>query len=328
MMAERTSVTQLVQIGPETTPGTLVPADTLLPSLQVATSIDGSWTKVNASGYKVPTNVAIGKEWTTAKVSAEPPTFDELPYLFCGLLKSVTPTIDDTAQVWNWVPSSTNPEQPKSFTIEQGDSVRAHRFTYGVLTELTFTGDRDKVSLDGQMIGQLFEDGITLTAGATPVQQVPVLPRDVTVYLDNAGAGIGTTKLGRVLSWEYGIKDVNAPLWVVDATADSWTALVNTPITGQFKVKLEADAEGMALLSAMRSGARKFIRIECISSVLAGGSTPFSLTLDAAGQIATKPSEIGDQDGVYAIEFTFDMTHDGTWGKFADISVTNGLAAL
>lgn len=330
-MAERTSVTQIVQVAPEATIGTSVAADTVLPSLQVATSVEGSWTKIKASGYKVPTGVAIGKEWTSAKLTMEPPTYEELPYLLAALFKEVAPaTVDVDGRVWTFEPDPNAPEAPKTLTVEQGSSVRAHKFTAGTVTELTFSGDRDKVSLGGSMIGQLLTDGITMTASPTVLAQVPALARDVTVYMDNTGAGLGTTKLNRVLSWEYSIKDVNAPLWVVDASADSWTALVNVPITGQVKLKVEADAQGMGLLTAMRDGSRRFVRIDLASSVQADATTPtlYGCKLDAACQIATKPSEISDSDGVYAIEFTFDITYDATWDKFISIAVTNKLQAL
>lgn len=329
-MAERTSVTQIVQVGPETTSGTSVPADTVLPSLQLTTSIDGGWTKIMASGHKVPTNVAQGKEWTSGKITMDVPTYDELPYLLCALFKSVTPVLTETtAQTWTYTPDVSAPEAPKTLTVEQGSSVRAHKFSFGTVTELTFTGDRDKLTVDGAMVGQQLSDGITLTASPTTVAQVPVLPSDVSVYMDTTGAGIGATKLTRVLSWEYSVKNVNNPLWVVDAAADSWTALVNTPITGQVKLKAEADATAMALLASMRNSTRQFVRIEALSSQLAGDtSATYALQLDACCQIATKPSEISDSDGVYAIEFTFDITYDATWAKFLEISVTNKLAAL
>jgi hypothetical protein len=42
-------------------------------------------------------------------------------------------------------------------------------------------------------------------------------------------------------------------------------------------------------------------------------------------------SDVGnfsDEDGVYAIEWTFDMVHDGTWGKAFTVAVVNKVTAL
>jgi hypothetical protein len=49
--------------------------------------------------------------------------------------------------------------------------------------------------------------------------------------------------------------------------------------------------------------------------------------MDFAAQVSDV-SELKDEDGTYALDFTFDMVHDGGWGKAFTWSETNKLTTL
>lgn len=326
-MAERTSVTQVVQIGKETTSGTSVAADKLLQSMMIDASIATSVQKFRPSGSKVNTVTAQGKEWVEAKISGQP-CYTELQYPLSSILKLVTPsTVATTGKKWTITPSSSAEDTVATFTVEQGSAVRAHKFTYGIVNEFGLKWDRDSVSMSGSMFGQALSDGISLTGTPTALPLIPILPKEASVYLDTTGAGLGTTKLTRVLSGELNIASRFGPLWVVDAAQTSFAAHVEQPIEIEMKLMLEADSNGMALLSRLRDGATRFIRVEFVSPQLVGTATPYSLRLEMAGQI-TDVSDFSDQQGVYAVEWTFTGVQDATWGKFLNVELTNQQAAL
>lgn len=317
-MAEPTTVTQVAQIGVESTPGTAVAANRRLPSLQVSIGPEMSFTEVMAAGMKFPAQHALGKEWCTAELAMPVPSYDELVYLFANAMSYASPTqqASTTAYKWTSTIASDSEDTVKRFTLEHGSSVRARKFAYGTITDLTLKGDRDKVELSGSMIGQSLSDGITMTSSPTVIAQVPVLAKDVSVYADDTGAGLGTTKLTRVLSWELSIKNRFSPLWVVDAAQSSWAAAVETPVQAELKLKVAADSTGMALLTTTaRGSASKFVRISASSSTLAGTAIPYALTIDTACQVKGSPSKFEDADGLYALEYTFGLVHDATWGK-------------
>ena len=58
------------------------------------------------------------------------------------------------------------------------------------------------------------------------------------------GAGLGGTKLTRVLSGSLDISDRYSPLWAIDCAVDGFAAHVETPPTAQLKLLVEADAAG------------------------------------------------------------------------------------
>jgi hypothetical protein len=317
-MSERTAITQVVQIGVESTPGTAVAADRLLPSVRLSAGVEASHTEVMPSGYKLPTSQVLGKEWTAADISAPSIGYDELPYLLLSLLSYAAPVQQSSTTAYKWTQALATAAEDtiKTLTVEQGSSVRAHKFAYGVVTDITLRGDRDKVELSGTMIGQRLSDGITLTSSPTVIAQVPILAKDVSIYADDTAAGLGGTKLTRVLSWELSLKNKFSPLWVVDAANTSWVAAVENAVQGDLKLKLEADSTGNAFIgTTMRGNATKFFRIQATSSTLAGTAIPYSLALDVAGQVKGPPGKFEDADGVYAYEPTFGVVHDPTWGK-------------
>lgn len=328
-MPERTSVTQVVQIGVETTPGTAVAANRKLPSWQLGTSIEGDFTKTQAAGLKFPSIFSPGKEWTSAKLSAQP-TYDELVYLLSSVIAYAAPVQQSatTAYLWTSTPASAAEDTIKTFTVEQGSSARAHKFAHGIVTDFTLKGDRSKLELSGTFLGQRITDGITLTSSPTSIAQLPMLPGEVDIYVDTTSGGLGTTKLSRVLSWELGVKNRFSPLWVVDSAQSSFVTVVETAVEATLKLRVEADSAGMGLLTPMRSGSTRFVRLKATSPQLAGTAIPYSMTFDMAGQIASTPGEIGDTDGVYALDWTLAAVHDAGWGKALTFGTINKLTTL
>src|SRR5690606_14299773 len=116
------------------------------------------------SGHKAPTQEIIGKEWTTAGISGTA-SYDELTFLFASLFDKATPTSNvGGSETWVFTPSVSDEDTIASFTIEQGSSVRAHKFVGAIVTELSLAGNRDEITLGGSIMAQLLTDGIALSA--------------------------------------------------------------------------------------------------------------------------------------------------------------------
>ena len=73
--------------------------------------------------------------------------------------------------------------------------------------------------------------------------------------------------------------------------------------------------------------ATKFIQVKATSSALAGTGYAYSMTLGVCGVVADV-SEFSDEDGVYGIEWTFDIAYDATWGKAMTVELINKVSAL
>lgn len=325
-MPERASIFQNVQIGVETTPGTGVAANKQLLSLGFDPTVKANVKQYRPRGMKYPTMTELGKEWVEAKISGGL-TYNEIVYVLSSILTTVSPTGAGSAKTWTFSPSSTAADTPKTFTVEQGDAVRAHKWANGIVTALELGFSREECSIDGAMMGKALQDGITMTATPTAITLVPVLPTQVSVYAADTQAGLaGAAELDRVLDAKFSIGDRFAPLWVLKRSVSSFATHVETKPALEMSLKVEADSAGMAYLATMRTGATKFLRIQALGAEITTG-VYYTLQIDMAGKVM-EPKDFEDADGVYAIEFPFLGVHDATWGKALEVTAINTVASL
>lgn len=325
-MAERSTLTQLVQLGMESSPGTAVAATKRLmaTAFEFGPSVDvQTW---RGSGYKYPSVTGLQKEWTEGTFSG-PITYTELVYFLCGLVKNVTPSGATLAKTWTFSPATTSEDTVKTFTIEQGSAVRAAQIAYGLITGLTLSFGDGGAELSGDFIGQAMTDGHTMTSsGVTEVALVPVTRIQTGIKLADTSAGLaGASYLTRPLSAEWSLTNRFAPIWALNQST-SFPVHIETEPSLEVKLLLQADATGMGLLDTMRANSTKFMRIEAIGAVIESAVT-YQLTIDTAFRV-TDVSELRDEDGVFAIEWTGVGVHDATFTKAFNITVVNEVASL
>jgi len=327
-MPERATLNQITQIGVESTPGTAVAAGKLLQALTITPGIKVDVSRFRPAGAKFATIAALAKEWVEAKIEG-PGCYNHMAYLMAGILGYAAPAQQGgtTAYKWTATPGQSAEDTIRTFTVEQGSSVRAGRFAYGLVTQLGLKFDRSGVAVTGAMLGHAYEDGVTMTGTPAAIAVQPIQPTEVSVYMDTTGASIGTTKLTRVLRAEFEIGDRYSPLWTLNSAANGFEAHVETAPAATVKLLVEADAAGMGPLAAVRAGDKKFIQVKATSSALAGTGYAYSMTLGVCGVVADV-SEFSDEDGVYGIEWTFDVAYDATWGKALTMELVNTLTGL
>lgn len=327
-MPERSTIFQTVQLGVETTPGTSVAANRKLQGLGLEPSPQVEMDSFKPMGSKFVTVMQPGKDWVTAKVTGRP-LYSELEYPLSSVLIATTPVAGTApSQTWTFAPTTSASDTPKTYTVEHGDG-RAGKFTYGLFSEFAINISRNGAAeLDGSLIGRQYQDGITLTPGPTSQAIEPLFPSQVSVYADDTSAGLGTTKLLRVLTSNWKISDRWGPVWTLDAAQASWAAHVETDPTAELELVLEADAQGMGFLATARTGASKFIRIEGIGSLITGAIF-HKLTIDQSCKLS-EWGDFSDEDGVYAVSLTFAAAHSATWGtgKALQVTLINAVATL
>lgn len=328
-MAERSSITQIVNFGAEGTPGSAVAAGKQMTALMVEMGPAINFDAFAPAGSKYDTIVVPGKDMVNARLTGRP-TYTELVYPLSSVLAVATiatPSGGTSSRSWAFAPSSSAPDTVQTYTVEMGSSVRAQSFAYGLITGITLTGDRDSVSMSGNMIGYAMSDGATLTGTATAVSLVPILAKQVTLYSDATSGSLGSTSLTRVLSWELSINNRFSPLWTVNASQTSFVTHVEIKPEARLRLTVEADSTHMAGLTEARAGSTSFKRIESVGDVIEAGSINYKATFDMACKVIDI-SSFKDQDGVYAIDYTYDIVHDSTWGKALTASLINALTGL
>lgn len=329
-MAERSTISQVVQIGVEATPGTSVAASKRLQSLSIEPTPHVESQQFRPMGNKFNALSILGKEWMEANLTGRA-VYDELIYPLASVLTTPTVVAAGTGHKWTFKPSTTSEDTPKTLTVEAGSPLRASKFTYGLVNEFGMNITRDGVELSGHMIGRAMSDGIVMTAAPTFLPLVPVMPDTIDVFADTTDAGLGTTKLGRLLTCQWQLQSRFGPLWVLDSAQDSWVAHVETVPALTATLLMEADAAGMAWLNTLRAGTTYFVRIQSQGPVIGAGPDTYEMVIDLPVKVVST-NGYSDADGVYAIEWSFtavdDPTFDTDTGGALKVEITNATAAL
>lgn len=327
-MAERAAILQAVQLGVETTPGTAVAANRKLLATSFVPTIEASIQHFRPAGGKFATVQALGKESVSASIEGQGVYTDPV-YLLASLLNYAAPAQQaaTTAYKWTFSPAQAQADAIKTFTVEYGGAVRASRFAYGVVNEFNLDFDRDEVTVGGSMFGQQLDDGITLTATPTEIELVPILPKEIDVFIDTTSGALGTTKMLRAFSGSFSVGNRYGQVWPLNSALGSYDAHVELEPEATLTLMLEADAAGMALLTALRAGTKLFVRVKATSGQLAGTAIPYSFQLDFCGTVES-PEPFEDMDGVYAWGLTLRATYDSGWAKAFQVEIINKLTGL
>lgn len=168
--------------------------------------------------------------------------------------------------------------------------------------------------------------GTVTKNGVTELSLVPLLPREVSIYLDTTFGAIGTTKLLRVLEASWSLGDQYTGLWPLDAAQSSFAATYEGEPSSEVGLTLGADAVGYGLLTPMRAGDTRYLRIENIGGEIEAGFD-YEFVVDLPIKITEVPDE-SDDDGLETLEYGAELFHDTAMGNAGSIRLRNGLAAL
>src|SRR6266487_4168456 len=128
-MPEVSSINQKVQWGAESTSGTSVAANKRLNCYTVSLGVEADTKFYTGTGRKYPSTAVENKEWSSGSLDG-PMDFNGLIYILNGAMGSVSAVAHGTsatAKDWIFNPPLTGNASPKTYTVEQGDSVRAHK---------------------------------------------------------------------------------------------------------------------------------------------------------------------------------------------------------
>jgi hypothetical protein len=319
------------QIGVESTSGTSVAANKLLRYLAYEPGIELAFNRFRPQGQIVASAITPGMDSTSWSLAGQG-SYSELVYPLSGLLGTAsTSTVETTATRWVWTPAGRSEITPKTFTVETGSSTRAQKATYVTQSGLELTWNRsDGIAVSGAAFGQQIQDNITLTSSPTGIQDKPILPTHLDVYIDTTSAGLGTTKLLRDFNAVFRYNDSRVPVWPINSANASFASDVQVEPTIQIELTMAADSVGMGYLTNARAGDTRYLRLSAVSTENAGASTAkYDLKIDMAGKISNIAA-FDDNEGVKVLSYTFDAIYDSSWGSgtFLIVTNTNQVSAL
>lgn len=326
-MAEIATIAQAAQIGVEVTPGTAVAANKKLLATSITPGIKVSISDFRPVGGKYPTLAVFGKEWTEGRIEGQM-SYTDIVYLLAGNVAYLAPDQQGSTDAYLWEHESAQDSEDtiKTYTVESGSSVRAHKNAYALINMFGYSVTPTECKTRGSMIGHRITDGITMTTTPTEIDAVPMAPGSFCVYCDEDSADLGTTKLTRVFNIDFENGARFGAVWPVDCALDNFAAHVETEPKAVLKLLTAANAQGMDFLNNARVGTKLFFRVESTGEEIDTGEN-YLFQHDLCATVADI-GEFRDENGVYALEWTFNVKYDATWGKAFYFAVKNALTGL
>lgn len=340
MPIERAIATSIIQIAPETTPGTPLAATKRLASIGLNMAQDADVGFQGPTGYLFDTIQYVNREWATSDVHGGP-SYTELQYplsSLMGVAAITTPASGVLTRDWVFNIIHNRQGTPKTYTIEQGDidAGTAERAAYCFFQSMNMNFSRDGGNdLGGSVMGQIIDFAHPLTDPTTVVgiPQVPIEPNEVNLYLDLTGAGIGTTQWVDAFSVGWSIDSrwgVGYPLNRAKPSFDRHYATKPNP-TMTFSVA--NNANGRDLITYFRGHQTIFIRIDGLGpKIETVGSGPavdyfYMYQMDMAVQLSAAFSP-ADINGLATLDWTGRIVYDSTWNKAMTAKLRNNQTAL
>jgi hypothetical protein len=331
---DRFTVQEVVQIGVEVTPGTIVPPTRQLSGMTLALDTALQLDRFAPMGNLFDTISAPRQESATGSLSGYP-TYTELPYALSNVFGAAvvtTPSGAVNARRWTWTPSSNTPWTPKTWSIYRGMvGNTAESAAYGMMSGFDLSFSRTATpTIGGDFFARALDYAAALAAtGVTKIALVPILPPQVCVYVDPTFGAIGTTHLDRAFVAGIDIKGLFGPFWTLDCTNPSFGGHAPLKPDANASLSMGNDAAGRAFVTNMRAGSTQYMRIQATGPNIDVGppAFPYQLTIDAAVKVVDAPSR-ADVDGLSTLDWSLGLFDDASMGSALRIVLDTSISTL
>lgn len=337
-MAQSITHLQKIQIGEESTKGTLVPATQIL---------RGDFTVVEEqdfyrSPYPAGVRATVGGAGVIlrkgVRLSARTElTFEEILWvLHAGIKGNITPSVANTTEnTWAFAPElTTGIPTLDAATLEwiEADGSTNHiarEAGYGLVSQFGISwGDTRNAELTYEMFARASQTS-TPTGSLTAYTGREVVKSALgSVYLDTSYAGMGGTQLaGTVRSGTFACQTGIAPDYTTDGRADLDFVQhkVGGPLTATLNLVMELNATGAARVANFRANDLVYVRVKFTGSTIA--SNPKVVQVDGAYRFSGPPSYSNDGSG-RLVSLPLEAVYDTTGTKMIEFSVCNALTTI
>lgn len=327
----RDSVSQIAQIGLETTKGTLVAATKRFTSLGFAWNDPSDWSSNRPIGRKFATGTRRSRKRT--ELTGEGAlNFNELTFILLSLIKTTTPVAGTAGETgsytWTFTPSDFAPDDFKTFTFERGyPGGSGQRAGYGHCIGMEITSSKEDVSVSTDWLARNTIRGFTVTSGGgvTDIPDERVFGDYIDVSLDAAAGDIGDTILDDIYMSAWRFTGRRGSAYVMNSSYASWAHAPELAPTAEFDIRVENSATADALETAADTGVTKYLRY-LVSGPLIVGTTDYMLQIDMACQVKNAGSPT-DEQGIDSKLYTLEMVNDSDLGAPFEITLVNAMAS-
>jgi|GEM_PF-4108052 len=326
-MAEAIVALEAVQYGTESTPGTIVAADTVI-------ELEGGGGSYAPNIERVPVEdrhgvLAITRDLVIVRGSALSYThmldYQQLGIaLNCGLDADGPGSGPPYDRVWT--PSLTVPHaiDTASFEVSFTDGSTRHleaEMGYAVCTGFAVEGgDSEAAKFTAEWMARA-EQASTYTASQTPIAREEIAGGSFGLFVDSSWANLGNTqKTGLIKKFKYSVQTGVRPRMAMDARTNlDYGGILRSAPGVQLEIEYWFNGDAATEYAAWKAGTLRFMSLE------AAGAGTSTLALQGAFRYTSQPS-FSEDDGIRTITATLEGRHDATSAKMLSVALTNGVA--
>lgn len=324
-----------IQLGRETTPGTLVAGTTRwrgLGALEDRREVTYPEEYIGIIGggdrsYIAKTEGAMSMDETDA-------TFEQLPHLLIASIANTTAGVTDTGgsgRVYTYNIPTTSAPTIAAYSIRAGDDQQCETMAYAFVESFSLSGAAgEALTMSAEWIGRAVANG-TFTSNVPIPSVETILASKCTMYLDAVSGTYGATAVSdTLLAVEAEFSGLIAAKYVMDGSLDfDFHYAGAREITG--KLRFEHNSSAVAEKANFRNQTPRLLRLKFEGSALTTSGSTYSvktLIID----LPVKWSEfepLDDQDGNSIVTASFVSKYNetvGNAGKF--IVVLNSVASI
>ncbi len=328
-MADAIVPLEAVQYGVETTPGTIVAADTVL-------ELEGGGGSFAPNIERVPVEdrhgvLAVTRDLVVMRGSAMSYShvldYEQMAIaLACGL--DADPVTGAGPYDRVWTPSLTAPNalDTASFEVSFTDGSTRHlekEFGYAVCTGFAIEGGAsEEAKFTADWIGRA-QQASTYTTSQSPLTREEIAGGDFGLYIDGTWANLGTTqKTGLIRSFKYTVQTGVKPKFSMDARGDlDFGGILRGELGVQLDIEYWFNGDAATEYAAWEAGTLRAMSLE------AAGAGTSTLNLQGMFRYLTPPT-FGEDEGIRTLSATLEGRRDATSGNLLSVALTNSVATL
>lgn len=322
-----------IQMGRETTAGTIVAATTLWRGMGAIEDPTEVIFPEEDIGYLSGVDRSyIPKVAAAISFDSVEATFEQLPHVFEAGVKSVGTGVTDTGgsgKVYTYPMPTTAANTIKTYTLEGGDNAGAEVMQYSFVKDFTLEGAAgEAVMVAANWVGrQVAPQAFTGSVALPAVEDI--LFSKGKLYIDAVGGSFGGTQVSNQFL-EMSLKVTTGWKEIFTGDGNLYFSFVKaTKPEVLLDITFEHDTNAIAEKVNWRAQTPRKVRLlfEGTALTTAGTFTYKSLIIDMAGKWETF-SILNDDDGDDTVTGTFRSNYDATAAAFAQFKIVNQLATI
>ena len=322
-----------IQIGLETTAGTLLAATQKIPYVSAAwTPMQDRKTLEEKGTVLADTTDVVTRQGSQLALTENLNTETIIAALACCLeTPSATTPVDLAgAEMWTFTPSVLTPTALSTATIEiaaidGGALAYSGRFGFARPTALSIEASDGTAQMTTTWMGRA-KQPLTAAAALTPAARFIIPAELFAVYIDDTWATLGTTKYGHVRSFSFDLDPglVEAPALAGRADLDTayWR---RGRIRGSLGLVVDHDGAGSSELAHWEAGDLRFTRLEATNG--GTGAALRRLRIDMVSRYIDSPDVLSSDGAQHTLDLA-SMLRADTLNNILEVEVVNGLSSF